>query len=327
MHVSDLLVQEIMGSKFYWQNLPMKAAIGVIDEEVFNDNSSVAIYFYQAEPYAKFFLTNELDLENTLVSSSQETIGYRVFRTSKSFQRRNGKIVRPDTDNKILNRIFDLIDEKSWSFPRAATDRTYLPGKLCAARENYMSRYVQHLLEKKPYCILTVDKAGTLLAQRMGVHSDGHTIISHYNENNTQDDSLTSNIRIGTDDSIVGADVLVIDDLISSGRTAKTVSEFLINRGAASVTWIALYRTVSSNEVSLVSDGKIRYKSFFPLSNAFWVWGRGFDLTTEESRQTSDIYASQKHWDDETLEDIFEVIQFFGGSTAMGTYIDALTEG
>lgn len=326
-YVSDLLVQEIPAAKFYWQNLLYRCAVGVRDSDSMTDdpNQPVTLYFYQAKPDTQIFLTDPFNLEYSHFEVSDNETG--IFRTAKSFQREQGKVIRPEKTGKILNRIFDLLDQHSWSFPRASSDKVYISDKMCGYLEKVMLNFLTEYIRNENPIILAVDKAGTLLADRLGIRYDGIIKTRHYNEHNTQNDSLTNSISVDMyNGEKFNGDrrVLVIDDLVSSGRTAKKVSEFLLGTGFDSVTWIALYRTVSSQEVDLSMSDKFHCRTFFPLSNAFWVWGRGFDLNEGDSRSKPDIYASQKHWDDEIVKDVTDLVDYFGGDTSRDSYLDRL---
>lgn len=306
---SDFGTQTLSGSKYYWQNEDTKCCILVPDTSRVDVNKPVPIYFLQAAPTVDFFCAGSTMPDVSVISATPGCIDLRM----SLFERKDGKIVRPDNAGKILNAIFDLIDENSWSFPRAKADKPYITEAQATLLESRFKDLVT--ASDDGTCVYaSVAVAGKMLADRLGIKSDIVYSAQHYDQaTNTQDDDLIV-VTQDRDVDLKGKKVIVIDDLISSGRTANAIIEHALSAGASHVYFFALYRTVASREVDLITSHRVTVQSSVPLSNAYWTYGRGFDLTDDTSRNLSDIYAATKHWDWETAEDVAELITFFVGS-------------
>lgn len=307
-HVSDLGTQTIPNSKYYWQNEQAKCCVIVPDEVNENPNAPAIVYFVQAAPNVEILCT---DMQNPDAASVVATPG-KVTITTKAFDRSAGVCERPENCPKILDYILSLIDTCSWSFPRAQADKVYISEAQAILLEQNFKNMVT--APNDGTCVFaTVAVAGSMLTSRMGIEPDVVYAVSHYDmATNTQDDT-----RIGVaqdrDIDLCGKKVIVIDDLISSGRTANAVIERILASGAGHVYYFALYRTICSREVALNNDPRVTIQSYVPLSNAYWTYGRGFDLTDDASRNTPGIFAATKHWDWESPEEVAELIDFFGG--------------
>lgn len=307
-HVSDLGTQTILNSKYYWQNEQTKCCVIVPDGVNDNPDSPAIVYFVQAAPNVEILCT---DMQNPDAASVVAAPG-KVTITAKSFDRSAGVCERPENCPKILDYILSLIDTCSWSFPRAQADKVYISEAQAVLLEQNFKNMV--MAPNDGTCVVaTVAVAGSLLADRMGIESDVVYGVSHYDmTTNTQDDARVK-VAQDRDIDLCGKKVIVIDDLISSGRTANAVIERILASGAEHVYYFALYRTICSREVVLNNDPRVTIQSYVPLSNAYWTYGRGFDLTDDASRNTPGIFAATKHWDWESPEEVAELIDFFGG--------------
>lgn len=308
-HASDLGTQIVSNSKYYWQNEKAKCCVLVQDSSRDNLTSPVTVYFLQLTPGMEVLCTNIQSPDDAVVQATEG----RIVLTSKTIDRPEGKCIRPDNCGKIMNAIFDLIDNNSWSFPRAKATKPYITKESAELFENDFKTMVSIPIQGCLYA--TIAKAGTLLMSRLGINPDIIFSVNHYvTETNTQDDSRIE-VKMLRNVDVSDKPVIVVDDLISSGRTANAVIEQLLKSGASRVYYFALYRTICSKEVELWVDPRVCVKSFLPISNAYWTYGRGFDLTDEKSRCSNDIYASTKHWDWETDSDVEDLIRFFGPDT------------
>ena len=278
------------------------------------------IYFLQAAPGVHIFCANANCPEFGVVSASPGRLVLNV----QAIERRDGKCVRPNK-GKILNAILDLVDEHSWSFPRAKADAPYITQLQATLLESEFKTMVN--APNDGNCIYaSVSKAGTLLAERIGIDTELILDVSHYDmATNTQDDARIK-VSSQSEISVEGKTVIVIDDLISSGRTARAIVHHLLKAGAAKIYFFALYRTICSKEVEIPEGDNVVIRSYAPLSNAYWTYGRGFDLTDDESRNLDDIYGSTKHWDWETDSDVNELISFFSDSYRVEDYSDVVKE-
>ena len=302
---SDFGTQVLADTKYYWQNETNKCCVLVPDFSS-DDNAPISIHFLKAGKETEFLCTDQSNPDVAFISPTARDVFIRTI----AVERHNGKCIRPENPGKIMNSIFDLIDAKSWSFPRAKADTPYITAVQASLFESMFKDMVK--APDDGNCVYaSISKAGTMLADRIDIKSDIIFDVQHYDtETNTQDDSLIQVTESKFVD-VVGKTVIVIDDLISSGRTAKAVIRRLMDLGAAYIYYFALYRTISSQEVKLPVADNIVIKSYAPLSNAYWTYGRGFDLTDDDSRNLPDIYAATKHWDWETAEDVQKLINFF----------------
>lgn len=309
-YVSDLGTKAIPNSKYYWQNEQANCCIVVPDCTRNPSQKTVSVHFIQLRPEVTVFCT---DMRNPDIARVVSDAGVKdVFVKTIEYNRVDGVCQRRGDEGKILNAILDLIDANSWSFPRARASKPYITKVQAELMEKEFQSMVQAVADPSAIFV-SVSKAGTMLAKRIGIKPVFECQVNHYDmETNTQDDTLISVIRCPEFD-VSGQTVVVIDDLISSGRTANAVITNLLDSGAERVFFFALYRTICSQEVELLKDPRALIRSAYPLSNAYWTYGRGFDLTDDTSRETPDIYGSTKHWEWEHPSDVEELIHYFGG--------------
>lgn len=307
-HVSDLGTQTIPNSKYYWQNEKTKCCIIVPDDVNSEENKPALVYFVQTAPNVEVICTHIQNPDDALMITTPGVVSIQA----KVFERKSGICERPTDCPKILDYVLRLIDTNSWSFPRAEAATPYISEAQAILIESNFKNMVT--APDDGTCVYaTISTAGTMLATRMGIESDVIYAVNHYDmSTNTQVDNL---VAVAQDRNIDITDktVIIIDDLISSGRTANAVIERVLEAGAKHIYYFALYRTVSSREVELIDDPRVTIQSCVPLSNAYWTYGRGFDLTEEATRDLPAIYAATKHWDWETADDVAELIKFFNG--------------
>ena len=317
-YVSDLGTQMLSESKYYWQNEKAKCCILVPDITRNPSAMTIPIHFLQAAPAVKVVAARAVShwAIPTRVVATPGVINLETIEV----QRVAGRCVRPENCGRILNAVFDLIDADSWSFPRAKATEPYINEATAEILEKEFKKEIEDM--PIPCVYASIGRAGTMLANRMGIASDVIYEVSHYDQmTNTQCDEMMF-VKPNCDIDLIDKTVIVIDDLISSCRTANAVIERILNEGASRVYFFALYRTVCSQEVPLIEDARVVVRSMIPLSNAYWTYGRGFDLTDEDSRHLPDIYASTKHWDWEKDEDVDDLIRFFSGKFLLKDYIE-----
>lgn len=309
-HVSDYGTQTIPNSKYYWQNEKSKCCVVVPDDVNKNPVKPALVYFVQAAP-------------DVIIQGADGTSGCTavtatpgvVIVKSEVFERLNGACVRPENCPKILDNILTLIDKESWSFPRSKASKPYITDPQATLFESSFMNMVQAVrdAENGNCLVASIAVAGSMLCDRLGIKPDAVFEVSHYDmSTNTQDDDRIAVVQ-DRDLDMNGRNVIIIDDLISSGRTANAVIEKVLQAGASKIAFLALYRTLCSCEVELNNDPKVMIQWCHPLSNAYWTYGRGFDLTDDESRNSKDIYAATKHWDWETEKDVADLVTFFEG--------------
>lgn len=322
-HASDFGTRLVPNSKYYWQNEKAKCCILVPDSSKESCNTPVEVHFLQLAPQVTVFCNDIRHPDGSTVaidSTESDCAASDVIRhTQVLFERVDGKCSRPKNCGKILNSILDLIDKNSWSFPRAKASEPYISRERAEMLESSFKTMVT--APDNGTCIYaSVATAGTMLANRIGIKPIIEFQVSHYDmSTNTQDDNLID-VSYSNSVDVLGRTVIVIDDLISSGRTANAVIQSMIDAGAAHIYYFALYRTICSQEVELCSNPRVTIQSYIPISNAYWTYGRGFDLTDEESRNLPDIYGSTKHWDWESEQDVNELILFFNGKYQISDY-------
>lgn len=316
-YASDIGTSKLADVKYYWQNERAKCCILVPDSSRDLTKEFVPIHFLQASPFVTIFCT---DTRNPDIATIETDAGINdLYATHITVPRVDGKCVRTGNEGKILNAILDLIDNNSWSFPRARATKPYITKEQAKMMEIDFKTMIQAPADEG--CVYaSVAKAGTLLARRIGIEPSFECFANHYDmETNTQDDSLI-HVHKYPEYDVAGKTVIVIDDLISSGRTANAVISDLLDAGAHRIYFFALYRTICSQEVELCSDPRVLIRSGYPLSNAYWTYGRGFDLTDDSSRKLPDIYGSTKHWEWEHDKDVDELITYFGGKHLLSDY-------
>jgi len=306
-HPSDLATTEHPNSKYYWQSERAKCCITVPDT-AFWDSDDFSIRFSQYAPDNRIICTD-------LFNPTRETIAPTTsdfIHVDMPIRRENGKVVRLDNAGKILNAVFDLIDAHSWSFPRSRPDKPYILEPAAILLEDDFKTMIKSVDDGN--CIyISVGTAGTLLAKRIGIDVAGEFVVKHYHtDSNTQDDTSLDSFVSPDLSYCEGRKIVVIDDLISSGRTASEIIKTLQKGDFSQIYFFSLYRTICSQEVPLDFGDGVVIQSHIPISNAYWTYGRGFDLTDEDSRSLKDIYACTKHWDWETPKDIEHLMRVFG---------------
>lgn len=156
------------------------------------------------------------------------------------------------------------------------------------------------------HLVYAVSKSGVELAKRLGIRSFWIINVKHYEGNTFQNDS---GIEIG-EIFIPEADkpVLVIDDMVSSGRTANAIIKQFELQGVTQLRYAALFNILASREIEEVNS---YIETQMTISNFYWLYGRGMDLFEEESRKSKSIYGADKAFGDETKEDIDALFDFF----------------
>lgn len=172
-------------------------------------------------------------------------------------------------------------------------------------REFYNELLVPHLNNHKVYSIA---HSGLDLCKRLGIETQP-IFVTHYEETTYQNDDLPEDMFSIPFPYSTDTPVLIIDDMISSGRTAKRVIDAFKENGYEKVRFVALYNVLASNEVPEVLN---EVETFKTLSNFYWVYGRGMDLFSFNSRKLGDLYGAEKRYlECETEEDVHELCKFF----------------
>ena len=158
--------------------------------------------------------------------------------------------------------------------------------------------------------VYSIAVSGTRLCDRIGVHPKAELFVNHYESNTFQNDRgpVVSNIQAQIA-SEPDTPVLIIDDMVSSGHTAAAVLKAFENAGVTRVRYVALFDIVASRE-NFDVDSAIT--TLIPISNFYWMYGRGMDLMDEQSRNSTHIYGADKtYYDFNTQEDYDDLFNFF----------------
>lgn len=195
--------------------------------------------------------------------------------------------------------------------------RTRVPAPRRKQEEPYITKEVAEILEKKffdvylaPYIdthrVFAVAQSGELLCKRLGITNYTPIYVNHYESNTYQADNKISVVGITSGDAEMP--VLVIDDMVSSGRTARAILNAFEKEGILKVRYATLFDIVASREVHEVDSA---VESLLPISNFYWMYGRGMDIFDESSRKVQSIYGADKSYGIETEENINALFDFF----------------
>lgn len=156
------------------------------------------------------------------------------------------------------------------------------------------------------HIVYAVSESGVELAKRLGIKSFWIINVNHYEDNTFQNDY---DIHVG-EIFIPESDkpVLVIDDMVSSGRTADAIIKQFDLQGITQIRYVALFNILASREIEEVNS---YIETQMTVSNFYWLYGRGMDLFDEDSRKTKNVYGADKAFDDETKEDVDALFDFF----------------
>lgn len=195
--------------------------------------------------------------------------------------------------------------------------RKGIPAPRRMSKVPYINKNEAALLERSFFTVLvapylsthtiySVDKSGTRLCNRIGVKPDATIQVRHYSSDTFQNDTgIKVNVPIINND----APALIIDDMVSSGHTAAAIIKAFHNAGIDRMRYVTLFDVVASRENSDV-DSFI--ESLKPVSNFYWMYGRGMDLFGEASRNTQHIFGADKCYIDlDTKEDWDDLFNFF----------------
>lgn len=173
---------------------------------------------------------------------------------------------------------------------------------------NLESQFYKKCIE--PYLdthqVYSVSKSGTWLAKRLHIKST-EIVVKHYDDNTFQNDS---GIKIDAflTPSDTDTPILIIDDMVSSGRTAEAIIRRFEKLGFSKIRFSALFNVAASREVFSFESYLDLFKT---ISNFYWVYGRGMDLFDDSSRMRQGIYGADKRFGWESEEDIHDLRNFF----------------
>lgn len=214
------------------------------------------------------------------------------------------------------NDHLPAILEKAWTDyfvhqvppPRYETNKTLVPADVAAEWEQefyneMLAPYVNN------HAVYAVAHSGVALCNRLGIDATS-IFVTHYDESTYQNDEISDDILPVPFPSNSDTPILIIDDMISSGRTADSILKYFKENGYQKLRYVALYNVLASNEVPEVLS---EVETFKTLSNFYWVYGRGMDLFSFSSRKLEDLYGAEKrYFDFESEANVNELREFFG---------------
>lgn len=213
----------------------------------------------------------------------------------------------PEFPAAVPSILFRAWDEQRQNIPAPRRKQTtpYITKETAVHLEQeFFERYVApYVVTHK---IFAIAESGVQLCKRLGMTDFETLYVNHYRANTFQADH---NIRVtGIPQLEPETQVLVIDDMISSGRTIAAIQEAFIQKGVFRVRFVTLFDIVASREVHDVDSS---VESLMPISNFYWIYGRGMDIFDENSRRTQHVYGADKSYESETQEDIDALFNFF----------------
>lgn len=161
-----------------------------------------------------------------------------------------------------------------------------------------------HLSTHKVYAIA---HSGTMLCSRLGVKAMP-IYANHYNSDNMPDDDSLLDIP---EFPLPNPDcpILIIDDLICTGKTAQAVIQKFMEQGFNKIRFVTLYNVMGDTQIPEIFNYIEAYKV---VSNAYWYFGRGMDLCSYDSRTNQAILGADLRCPDfDKKEHIDELRHFF----------------
>lgn len=236
-----------------------------------------------------------------------------ILNASKRFVVREGVAVHSavrntkelaDIPSILVEEMHSVNAEPPRSAPRHANETPYLTEK---DMENFEKIFYDRFIApyEATHKIYAVSKSGTALAKRLGVQLTGKINVSHYSDATVQDESMIEVSPVGAKEDDL---VLVIDDMVSSGWTAEAVFNMLRRQGCTRVRFAALFNIQASRECINISND---VDTLVDVSNCYWMYGRGMDLMSEESRRTADVFGADKQYGWETEDSLNDLLNFF----------------
>lgn len=212
------------------------------------------------------------------------------------------------------NDHLPVILEKAWTeyFVNQVPPPRYETSKVLVTAEQ-ASQWEQEFYNEllAPYLnnhtVYAVAHSGTGLCKRLGIEANP-IFVTHYDETTYQNDSLSDDV-LAPLPANQDTPILIIDDMVSSGRTASGILGFFKNNGYEKLRFVALYNVLASNEVPEILAEVETYRT---LSNFYWVYGRGMDLFSFSTRRLEDLYGAEKRYPDcESEANVRELCEFF----------------
>ncbi|MBI3366431.1 hypothetical protein HY041_02275 [Candidatus Roizmanbacteria bacterium] len=122
---------------------------------------------------------------------------------------------------------------------------------------------------------------GAYLAQALHEHGLTDAELDFVRAESYKGQRKTSKLKMTTHpkNSIEGRNILLVEDIIDSGETVTQIEQYLINKGARSITSAALVSKLESRKVPYEAD----YTGFIIPR----IWIEGFGLDTDEENRTN----------------------------------------
>lgn len=275
MHLTDLVSSLIPGFHICWSQ----------DEE-----NSVLCYKQHTPTDIEFVLvtcdknTNvEVDIESGVFFTTPQS---NIRMDNRHFDLSTMSAEEYDKLPDILKSCITRIKDSSIPKPRTILKKCLVSSKIAREWEQEFYDYyiAPHLSTHKVYAIA---HSGTMLCSRLGVKAMP-IYANHYNTDNMPDDDALFDIP---DFPLPNPDcpILIIDDLVCSGKTAQAVIQRFTEQGFNKIRFVALYNMMADIQIPEIFNYIESYKV---VSNAYWYFGRGMDLCSFESRSNKAILGA-----------------------------------
>jgi len=153
----------------------------------------------------------------------------------------------------------------------------YTEAQIIAGIKKYATLLNDYYQDKETPIFLGILKGCALFYAHLltATNFDSHTefmAVSSY-QNLTQAGGGNIQILYDAKTDVKDRNILIIEDIIDSGRTLHKVKELLLQRGAKEVKIITLFEKALERKFNLVPDWVV-----FELKSSDWIAGWGFDL-------------------------------------------------
>lgn len=215
------------------------------------------------------------------------------------------RLVNEDDCPRILRQCYKDVKKGNPPPRHINRDATYISKEEASAIEHeFFLKCVAPYISS--HTVYSVHASGTALCKRLGIEPFAEIFVNHYESSTYQNDDTVHVTPLSVGDPT--APVLVIDDMLSSGHTAAAILQAFEEEGIEKVRFVTLYDVVASREDDTV-DAAV--ETFLPVSNNYWLYGRGMDLYKECSRNCWHVRGADKQFGWETTLDIEELFNYF----------------
>ncbi|KKQ95865.1 MAG: Hypoxanthine phosphoribosyltransferase [Candidatus Woesebacteria bacterium GW2011_GWB1_43_14] len=168
-----------------------------------------------------------------------------------------------------------------------------IPEGIVSERLDHLSKWVEQEYQDKNVLVVVVLKGGIFVGSelmRRSTLSDIEFDIIGISNSNGQSTGKDPKIWLDPTNTIKGRHVLIVDDIIDKGWSAKCAIEYLKKGGAESIQMLTLLDKRENREVEV----GIPIKVGFIIPGRCWVEGCGLD-TGEKGRQGGNVRYRQSN--------------------------------